>query len=261
MQQIIDILNHRKRPDLARLLKSAHYEIDSSFNFGTYYNSHLATVKVFSPIVAHDQLKNLSKADRDLLLDVFLEIYPPENYGNEISEIRFLLDTDAPIPPALSQPEQLSQIDFTYITEQIKKCSDKIAGADYDGAITNARTLLETVCIYILGKSKGEYKDEGDLIRPYKQVIPNLNMDPQQHPEKFFKEILSEAFSIVNGLANIRNELSDAHGKSKQKHYKAERRHAVFAVEISKALSEFLYSSYAEKNLSNSNKPKTNAAP
>jgi Abortive infection C-terminus len=55
-------------------------------------------------------------------------------------------------------------------------------------------------------------------------------MHPSQHVEKSLKQILSGCFSIVQGLAAVRNELSDTHGKSKAKHYKLSERHAMFVV-------------------------------
>ena len=248
LKLIIDILNVRKYSDLARLLRDSHYDIEQSSSYGGHHLfSYDGTVNIYSPMEAHEQLKKLSDSDRKALLEALIEIHPGKDYGIDLSDIRFLLDPEAPISATLSQTENLSQIDFSYIREQIQKCSDKISSGDFDGAITNARTLLESVCNYVLDSSKVTYKSEGDLNKLYKQVVQTLNMDPQQYSDKFFKEILSGCFSIVNGLANIRNELGDAHGKSKLKHYKPSKRHALFAVEVSKALSEFLYSSFIDK--------------
>ncbi|WP_230869438.1 abortive infection family protein [Iocasia frigidifontis] len=65
------------------------------------------------------------------------------------------------------------------------------------------------------------------------------------------KQISSGFFSIINGISSLRNELSDAHGKLKKGYYKPEYRHAMLAVNSSKTTSEFLYSSWENRNKKN----------
>lgn len=247
MERVIKILAHRKRNDLARFLKSSHYDIDESTQYGSLLFSRLSTVKIYSPMDSYDKLRRLSDADKGAILDAFLDIYPPRPHDIELNDVVFFLDSEAPLPEPIAEPERLSQIDFDYIRDQISKSNDRINTGDFDGAITNARTLVENICIYLLDKSGTPYDQDGDLPKLYKRVAQLLKMDPQSHSEKFFKEILSGCFSVVNGLSNIRNELGDAHGKSATKYYRPSRRHALFAVEVAKALSEFLYSSYVDR--------------
>ena len=247
MERIIRILAYRNREDLARLLRSSSYDIRESDTYGSRLFSKLSTVIVYSPIDTHEKLRKLSNQDGHIILDAFLEIHPPEDYGAELNNIEFHLDTDAPIPEPITHQERLSQIDFEYIHDQISKSNERINIGDFEGAITNARTLVENVCIYILDKSGIEYKHEGDLPKLYKKVSQLLNMEPQSYSERLFKEILSGCISVVNGLSNIRNKLGDAHGKSKTGYYTPSKRHAIFAVEVAKAFSEFLFSTYADR--------------
>lgn len=135
------------------------------------------------------------------------------------------------------EPESLGETGNDFLTEQIKKCDDKILEGDFDGAITNARTLTETVIVDILSKYDSDYQHKGDLIAAYKRIKNLLNLDPSniEYPDSI-KQILSGLISIINGLANMRNEMSDAHARQ----YKPEKRHSKLAVNSSKTLSEFL---------------------
>ena len=141
--------------------------------------------------------------------------------------------------------ENFDDLSFKYIDEQIKKCEYKVTNDDYDGAITNARTLLETVCICILEDVEWEnIPYNGDVIDLHKEISKLLKMKPDIYNEDFLKQISSGFFSIVNGIANLRNKLSDSHGKSKEKYYKPSYRHADLAVKSVFTISEYLYRSW-----------------
>jgi hypothetical protein len=43
-----------------------------------------------------------------------------------------------------------STLSHDFIIEQIDKCEEKLSGGDYDGAITNARSLIEAVSISLV---------------------------------------------------------------------------------------------------------------
>lgn len=135
------------------------------------------------------------------------------------------------------EPESLEKYENDFLSDQIKKCDDKILEGDFDGAITNARTLAETVIVDILSKCDPEYKYKGDLTSGYGRIKKLLKLDPsdKNYPDSI-KQILSGLISIINGIANMRNEMSDAHTRR----YKPEKHHSKLAVNCSKTLSEFL---------------------
>ena len=110
---------------------------------------------------------------------------------------------------------------------------------DPEGAITAARTLIETVCKHVLDEQSLDYDDGADLPVLYKAAVASLNLAPEQHQEPIFKQILGGCLSVVSGLGAVRNKLSDAHGKSK-KAIKPAARHAELAVNLSGALASFL---------------------
>jgi len=83
----------------------------------------------------------------------------------------------------------------------------------HDGAITSARTLLETVCKRILDEADETYSDRDDLPALYRAVAMKLQIAPSQHTEDAFKRILGGATSVVEGLGSLRNKIGDAHGQ------------------------------------------------
>jgi Abortive infection C-terminus len=245
--KIIHILTYRNRPNLAQALRGSKYDLNESSTYGSRWFSRLTTVEIYSPINKHDQLQKLSDEDKAEIISAFQVLYPVRDNDIEINWVEFLVDPEAPIPKPSRQASRLNEIDFVYITEQVAKCDEKISVADFEGAITNSRNLLESMCKYILDDSKEIYDDKADLPELHRLTSQILNMHPSKHAEKSFKQILSGCFNIVQGLAAIRNELSDAHGKSKKRHYKVDERHAMFAVGVAKSLSEFMFASYMEK--------------
>jgi uncharacterized protein YfkK (UPF0435 family) len=85
--------------------------------------------------------------------------------------------------------------------------------SDPEGAITLARSLLESVLKHILDERKVAYNDKADLPELYRIVAKELNLAPDQHTEETFKRILGGITSVVNELGSLRNRLGDAHGK------------------------------------------------
>jgi hypothetical protein len=132
--------------------------------------------------------------------------------------------------------------DRQLIQEQLRKCRQKIGSGDYDGAITNARTVVEAVLIGIKEDLSGKSPDyDGDLPRLYKEVYKQLNLDPgAEDLETNLRQILGGLISVVDGLSGIRNRMSDSHASS----YRAARRHAKLAVNSSRTFVEFILESY-----------------
>jgi len=92
-----------------------------------------------------------------------------------------------------------------YIEGQWKKCLQRRA-SDPEGAITAARSLIETVLRFVLDETKIPYKESEDLPSLYRKTASVLRLSPSQHGEEVFKQILSGIFSIVNGFAALRND-------------------------------------------------------
>lgn len=113
---------------------------------------------------------------------------------------------------------------------------------DPEGAVTAARTLLETVCKHILDDSDNgvaSYGPHDDLPKLYGAVAKALNLAPSQHTEDVFKQILGGAFGVVQGLGALRNRVGDAHGQGRRP-VKIQTRHAALAVNLAGTMATYL---------------------
>ncbi len=84
---------------------------------------------------------------------------------------------------------------------------------DPDGALTAARTLIETVCKHILTKLNIEFSDKDDINSLYSLTSEALEISASQHIDKESKKVFGNINAIVSGLAFFRNKLGDAHGQ------------------------------------------------
>ena len=119
--------------------------------------------------------------------------------------------------------------------------------SDPEGAITSARTLLETVCKRVLDESGESYDDKDDLPALYRAAAMTLNIAPSQHTEEAFKRILGGATNVVEGLGSLRNKIGDAHGQGKAA-VRPMARHAHLAVNLAGAMATFLVETWQERN-------------
>jgi hypothetical protein len=137
-------------------------------------------------------------------------------------------------------PSQTSKmINKAFIDQQVDKCDKKLEENDYDGAITNARSLLEAVLCDVEQEispvSPPSYN--GDLVKLYKRVQKLLNLEPERTDiAGSLKQVFGGLASIVAGLSSLRNKMSDAHVRS----YQPAKHHAFLVVNSAKTLSTFI---------------------
>ena len=136
--------------------------------------------------------------------------------------------------------ENLSGSEF--ISQQISKCKAKMNTEDYDGAITNARTLVEEILLYIEEKIQGSRQSyDGNLLSLYKRVSKQINMYPDDSKTgNSFNEILRGFIPIIGGLAGLSNSIADRHATTKH----PKKHHAKIVVNSAMILSEFLLESF-----------------
>lgn len=137
---------------------------------------------------------------------------------------------------------QIAIISNDFISSQQTKCSEKISVNDFEGAITNARSLIEAILCEIHIEITGqEASSKGDLVKLYKSVRPLLNLTSDKKADDSFNKIFSGFSSIISGLAEISNTMSDRHNRK----YKPSKRHALLAVNLSFSFTSFLVDSYS----------------
>lgn len=142
---------------------------------------------------------------------------------------------------------ELNHLSHAFIVEQIEKCRNKIASGDYDGAITNARSLVEAVLTAMESEfdpSPPEY--DGDLQRLYKRVSRHLNLSEEgsQVVDDNLKQIMRGFVNIIAGLAGISNKMGDRHARR----YKPASHHAQLIVNSAMTLCSFAFDTREYQN-------------
>lgn len=115
---------------------------------------------------------------------------------------------------------------------------------DPEGAITAARSLVESVCKHVLEES-GEQCIDLDNI--YRQTSRLLNLAPDQQSEQSFRQLSGACNSIVGSLNEIRNRLGDAHGRGSSDAVPSAR-HAELAVNVAASLAIFIIRTRSAEN-------------
>lgn len=209
--------------------------------------------------------KIIESNGKPLLKIVLEEFVDPRRYGGDeayvdtiVSDINPLIKYDgfalikkgevyrvADIQGNFIEPETVSAIGHEFVSEQIEKCQQKIALDDFNGAITNARTLCEAVLIYIVETvEKSEIKNDGNLINLWKRAKKALKMDlAKDEIPDFVFQILTGLDTSLNGLAGLSNNAGDRHANK----FKTKRHHAKLAVNSTMTFCDFLIDVLNEK--------------
>src|SRR5262249_6449853 len=100
-----------------------------------------------------------------------------------------MLEARSGAPGDQGVSEVLAAIDSAHVRDAWHKALER-RSTDPDGAITAARTLLETVCKHILDESHVAYDEKADLPKLYTLTARQLKLAPSQHTESVVKQIL-----------------------------------------------------------------------
>ena len=184
-------------------------------------------------------------------LNAFWSFIQPE-FGHYRDRRAYIYDGFAPICQYIedkiysTEPQTLDfKINEILSTEYIETIKEKamirLAGKDYDGAITLASTLINAVEKELYRNISGQaLVEDWDTNVLHNYIMKSLNMDASKDYDKRLKKIISGLFSICDGIANIRNVASDAHSKK----YSATFHHAQLAINSAFTLCQFLLASY-----------------
>ncbi|WP_227842346.1 abortive infection family protein [Vreelandella zhuhanensis] len=158
------------------------------------------------------------------------------------NEFRLLLDKleEVGSPSDSAIGETLEKFDSAHVHAAWQKTLDRRT-SDPEGAITMAKSLVESVCKHIIEQVEGqEYTGKSDdLPALYRKASLALNLSPEQHMEETFKRILGGCSNIVTGLGELRNKVGDAHGQGPRP-IKPKPRHAELAVNLAGTMAAFL---------------------
>jgi len=148
------------------------------------------------------------------------------------------LEADGASPGDEPDTELLERLDWNEVQAAWRKALDR-RNSDPEGAITAARTLLETVCKHVLDDAGRPYDPTANLPKLYGLTAETLNLSPSKHTEKVFKQILGGCQSVVEGLGALRSRVGDAHGQGRRP-VKPDPRHAELAVNLAGSVATFL---------------------
>ncbi len=152
------------------------------------------------------------------------------------------IERGATEPTARALEPLLGRVSAESVAEAWSKAQAR-RESDPEGVITAARSLLESVCKFILEEMGEAFEDSDDLPQLYRRVATAMKLSPADHPEQVFKQILSGCVSVVGGLAALRNAFGDAHGKGRRA-AKPSSRHADLALNLAGSLATFLIATY-----------------
>lgn len=159
-----------------------------------------------------------------------------------------MLETELRTPSDSAITATVQAVSSVYIQEAWRKALER-RSSDPEGAITVARTLLESVCKHILDAANTPYDDNTDLPKLYAMAAKQINLSPSQHTEQLFKQILGGCQTVVEGIGALRNRHSDAHGKGVSG-TKPAPRHAELAVNLAGTMATFLLQTWEARKVS-----------
>ena len=136
----------------------------------------------------------------------------------------------------------IAKLDNSFINEQIDKAKRKLAEEDYDGAMTNAHSLVEAFLKEMISRSGVEVSEYvGNLPKLYDIAQQAINLDPSQEDlSETLSHVLSGLDSIIFGISRSSNEMGDRHLPK----YRADHHHARLVVNAAFTFCEFLLESY-----------------
>lgn len=168
-----------------------------------------------------------------------------KHISEEFAPLLDRLESADGAPADAGVSETLSAFDETNVHAIWQKALER-RGSDPEGAITTARTLLESVCKHILDSAEVPYTDKDDLPKLYKATAEFLTLAPSQHTEPAFKAILQSCHTVVQNLGALRNKIGDAHGHGTNR-YKPAPRHAELAVNLAGSTATFLVATWNDR--------------
>jgi Abortive infection C-terminus len=137
--------------------------------------------------------------------------------------------------------ENERQLTDEFVHEQFSKLDEKLRVEDFDGAITNSRSLIEGTIAEIHQRLTGKSLDKsGDLRQDFKAIRGLINISPDTHSDQTVRQILQGLNSIVDGVDTLSNQMGDRH----RRRHKPEKRHAKLAVNAAKTTVDFLLDSF-----------------
>lgn len=141
----------------------------------------------------------------------------------------------------------LKDLNHDAIKALMDKINSNLEKGEYDSVITQCRSLLESVFIKGLEMKGQNVKNSGNIHKLYKQIKDSYNLNPITYKDdNRFKSLLGSLEKIINTVSELRNSISDSHGRLES--YNIPKYYAQLIVNSTYTVSEFLISVF-ENNI------------
>ena len=143
--------------------------------------------------------------------------------------------------------EKIKIVNSEYIKNIHSQALKCISENDFDSVVTKSRTLLEEVYCYGIEQKGKEIIEKGNINKLYKKIRDLYDMNTEENLDNRIKKLLSGLNTVVDAIAEIRNNNSDAHGVGKNR-VKILKHHANLVLNSATTLAEFVLSVIENKN-------------
>ena len=157
---------------------------------------------------------------------------------SSIDPILSYLENESFEPAGIEMQEILDGLNLPVVSDIWKKTLER-KKTDPEGAVTTAKSLIESVCKHILDSHKIKYTDKDDIQSLYKKTAGALDINANPKANQVLLKIFSGCSSIIMGVSELRNKFGDAHGKGSS-HGKLDESYAGFAIGLAGSMTIFL---------------------
>ena len=238
----------------------------NSLGFNDEYNRNFPSRRDYT----ETKLQELNKNGR--IIDVINAYFNPINFigkenllNNLVDSINEYLEFDGykieirnrkvriiTIVDEILEAKEINKLNNEIIRENIEKCDKRIEEGDFSGAITSARTFLESLLLFIYKEiTKKDYEFNGDLQRLYKDVRPLIGLKLEKSTEENLRKVLVGLVSIVSGISGISNRVADRHGRLNEHKKEVLKPLSILIVNSVKTLSLFILNVYEKIKIQN----------
>ena len=238
----------------------------NSLGFNDEYNRNFPSRRDYT----ETKLQELNKNGR--IIDVINAYFNPINFigkenllNNLVDSINEYLEFDGykieirnrkvriiTIVDEILEAKEINKLNNEIIRENIEKCDKRIEEGDFSGAITSARTFLESLLLFIYKEiTKKDYEFNGDLQRLYKDVRPLIGLNLEKSTEEDIKQVLGGLISIVFGISGISNRVADRHGRLNEYKKEVLKPLSILIVNSVKTLSLYILNVYEKIKIQN----------
>jgi len=214
IEQAIQWLKDGGEESAAAILSDCELDllfVDLAFELGGERELELYDVNIAAPCRILDGIEESYSQEKEQIEQAIKGLAQSNNWCiRDIVWVPKLPSKKSPVETEVS--EQLLTVNSEHLRRAWEKALRR-KSEDPEGAITAARTLVETVCKHILDEEQIAYPNNADLPNLYRLVVEQLHLAPEQYTEGLIRKILGSCQSVVGAIAALRNQLGDAHGK------------------------------------------------